>query len=391
MRLLIFSFYYPPDLSAGSFRTGSLIKALKRKINEDDRVDIVTTFPNRYNSYDVNVPLTENEAENINVFRIKLPQHKSGMVDQALAFFRYFFKSKSLVKRKYYDMVYATSSRLFTAFLGAYIARKKSIPLFLDIRDIFLDTLNSIMNSWQLFILKPIIEYIERFTIKQANHINLVSEGFKDYFIRKYPNNSFSYFTNGIDEEFLSYDFNKVTKSNKKIITYAGNIGIGQGLHEIVPFMAEYLGSEYEFHIYGDGGKKNELLRILEERQIKNIKISTPVSRDELKTIYKESDYLFLHLNDYEAFKKVLPSKIFEYGATEKKVIAGVSGYSAWFIKQNLPSWIVFEPNNLEDFKKEFEKNRAILPNNSVFKQQFNRSKIMDNLIKQLIKTNKNE
>jgi glycosyltransferase involved in cell wall biosynthesis len=390
MRLLILSFYYPPDLSAGSFRTGSLISTLKEKIDENSRVDIVTTYPNRYNSYDVNVSLTENEAENIQVLRIKLPPHKSGMVDQALAFFRYFFKSQRLVKKKKYDMVFATSSRLFTAFLGSYIARKKDIPLFLDIRDIFLDTLNSIMNSWQLFILKPIIAYIERFTMKQANHINLVSEGFKEYFIKKYPNKSFSYFTNGIDEEFLGYDFNKTTKSNKKVITYAGNIGEGQGLHQIVPFMAEYLGIEYEFHIYGDGGKKNELLQILEERQIKNIKISSPVSRDKLKTIYKESDYLFLHLNDYDAFKKVLPSKIFEYGATGKPVVAGVSGFSAQFIKHNLPSWIVFEPTNLEDFKKEFKKDKNSLPDNNVFKQQFNRFTIMNKLVEQLDETYRN-
>jgi len=391
MRLLILSFYYPPDLSAGSFRTGSLANTFKSKINEDDRVDIVTTFPNRYQSYNINVSSTEQVADNINVYRIKLPPHKSGMFDQALSFFKYFFKSQRLVKRKEYDMVFATSSRLFTAFLGAYIARKKRIPLFLDIRDIFLDTLNSIMKSYQLFILKPIIAKIERFTIKQANHINLVSEGFKDYFIKKYPDKSYSYFTNGIDEEFLNYDFKKITDSNKKVITYAGNIGEGQGLHQIVPFLAEYLGHEYKINIYGDGGKKNELLQLLEKQQISNVEIFAPVSRKELKKIYKESDYLFLHLNDYEAFRKVLPSKIFEYGATEKPIIAGVSGYSARFIKQHLPSWIVFEPTNLTDFKKEFEKDKIILPDNTVFKQKFNRASIMNELVEQLVKTYRND
>jgi len=391
MRLLILSFYYPPDLSAGSFRTGSLANTLKSKINEDDRVDIVTTFPNRYQSYNINVSSTEQVADNINIYRIKLPPHKSGMFDQSLSFFKYFLKSQRLVKRKNYDMVFATSSRLFTAFLGASIARKKRIPLFLDIRDIFLDTLNSIMNAWQLFILKPIIAKIERLTIKQANHINLVSEGFKDYFIKKYPYKSYSYFTNGIDKEFLNYDFKKTTDSNKKVITYAGNLGEGQGLHQIVPFLAEYLGNEFEFHIYGDGGKKNELLQLLEKYQIPNVKIFAPVSREELKKIYKESDYLFLHLNDYEAFRKVLPSKIFEYGATEKPVIAGVSGYSAQFIKQHLPSWIVFEPTNCADFKKEFEKDKDSVPDNTLFKKRFNRTNIMNKLVEKVFDTAKDK
>ncbi|MGM0496750.1 MAG: glycosyltransferase family 4 protein, partial [Bacteroidota bacterium] len=122
-----------------------------------------------------------------------------------------------------------------------------------------------------------------------------------------------------------------------------------------------------------------------------NVKVFSPVSRDELKKIYRESDYLFLHLNDYEAFKKVLPSKIFEYGAVEKPVIAGVSGYSAQFIKQNLPSWIVFEPTNLEDFKKEFEKEKNLLPDNTVFKQKFNRTNIMNKLVEKVIDTAKNK
>ena len=45
---------------------------------------------------------------------------------------------------------------------------------------------------------------------------------------------------------------------------------------------------------------------------------------------------LFIHLNAYPAFEKVLPSKIFEYAATGKPILAGVSGYSADFIRNNL-------------------------------------------------------
>ena len=43
---------------------------------------------------------------------------------------------------------------------------------------------------------------MEKYTFSHANHINLVSEGFKEYFNKyKYP--TFSYFTNGIDDIFL--------------------------------------------------------------------------------------------------------------------------------------------------------------------------------------------
>ena len=69
---------------------------------------------------------------------------------------------------------------------------------------------------------------------------------------------------------------------------------------------------------------------------LENVILKDPVSRFELKSIYNTADYLFLHLNDYSAFKKVLPSKIFELATYPKTIIAGVSGYSADFIKKEI-------------------------------------------------------
>ena len=47
MKILFLSFYFPPDLCAGSFRAQSLIEGLKKqdKITE---IEILTTIPNRY-------------------------------------------------------------------------------------------------------------------------------------------------------------------------------------------------------------------------------------------------------------------------------------------------------------------------------------------------------
>ena len=51
MRILILTFYYKPDLSAGSFRTTALVKELQEKSAKDDVIEVITTMPNRYNSY----------------------------------------------------------------------------------------------------------------------------------------------------------------------------------------------------------------------------------------------------------------------------------------------------------------------------------------------------
>ena len=72
------------------------------------------------------------------------------------------------------------------------------------------------------------------------------------------------------------------------------------------------------------------------------------MSRERLLEIYNDSDFLFLHLNDYEAFEKVLPSKIFELATFDKPIIAGVGGYANKFISDNVSNVILFNPCDAE-------------------------------------------
>ena len=92
------------------------------------------------------------------------------------------------------------------------------------------------------------------------------------------------------------------------------------------------------------------MARKLLDLQIDNVKLISPVNPVDLIKYYQESDYLFLHLNEYKAFEKVIPSKIFEYGATNKIIIAGVRGYAKAFIEENVENTIIFESGDVKSF-----------------------------------------
>ena len=144
MKLLVLSFYFPPDLSAGSFRCGALVKALRERLPPGSLIDIVTTLPNRYRSFAGEAP--EHEVyPGLEVHRINLPQHQSDMLGQSRAFWTFARQALQHVEERDYDLVFATSSRLMTAALAARIARRKRLPLYLDIRDIFVDTLKDVL------------------------------------------------------------------------------------------------------------------------------------------------------------------------------------------------------------------------------------------------------
>lgn len=384
MRILVLSFYYAPDLCAGSFRTTAFVEQLKKQISLDDKVEIITAMPNRYGSFSEDAKEFERLADNIDISRIDLGTHKSGFIDQSKLFLKFTWEVLKLVKkREKYDVVYATSSRLMTAFLGSLISNRQKAKLYLDIRDIFTDTLESVFAKSKLRYAIPIFRKIEKYTINSATHVNLVSKGFGSYFKNINNNISYSFYTNGIDDVFLEYDFTHNKTNEKIIITYAGNIGEGQGLEKIIPEMAKKLGEGYEIHVIGDGGRKKALIENLKE--INNVKLFNPVNRDKLLEIYKNSDILFLHLNDYKAFKKVLPSKVFEYAATDKFIIAGVGGHAKQFIEENISDAIVFEPCNVNDFYKKFnnvEKFNSI--DRISFVEKFKREHIMQKMAKEV-------
>lgn len=386
MKILIVSFYYEPDLCAGSFRVTAFVKALKDCLASEDTIEVVTTFPNRYHSFDMETK--EYEAnENVSIKRIKILSHKSGFFDQAKAFSVYFFKTLQYIKGREYDVVFATSSRLFTASLGATISRKKKIPLYLDIRDIFVDTMRSVLKDSKLKMVIPGFSLVEKYTLSRADKINIVSEGFLPYFQGKY-NKNYSFFPNGIDEEFLGFDSEYIKKrSNGKIkFVYTGNIGEGQGMEKIVPKIAEKY-RNIEFNIVGDGGRKDVLQKSVCE--LKNVNLLEPVSREEITDFYGQSDILFLHLNNYYAFKKVLPSKIFEYAATYKPIIAGVDGYAKEFLEEHVPGCLIFKPCDFDDFCRKYDNFSKVvdIEKRKKFIIKFSRKKIMNEMAKDFLKT----
>lgn len=349
MKILVLSFYFRPDLSAGSFRTTALVRALTALAPEAE-IKVVTTLPNRYQSFVIDAPEYE-VVDGVSITRIALPLHKSGMLDQSKAFLQFVRVVLKVVRNDRYDLVYATSSRLMTAVLGAWISWRKGCPLYIDIRDIFVDTIKDVLPRRLAGLSRVFFSYLERWAVAQATSVNLVSGGFRDYFASRYPRQRFTFFTNGIDDEFLTVAptvMSPVKTTLPLNVLYAGNLGEGQGLHTILPELARRSVGRANFTVYGDGGRKSLLLDRLSELQITNVEVKPPVPRAQLIEAYRTADVLFLHLGDSDAFTKVLPSKIFEYAAMGKPIWAGIPGFSAEFVRNKIANAGVFPPGDVD-------------------------------------------
>lgn len=349
MRILLFSYYFPPDLSACSFRMSGLVEALNDN-TEVELVTVLTTTPHRYEAYR---PETVGTILNgkVRVIRFDCRSKFGGMVGQIISCLFYWANILKYIFKEdiRYDVMFSTSSRLMTGVIGAYVSKRFKIPLLLDIRDLFLDVLTEVHPKLYL-LSRFILQRLELYALNQAEAISIVSPAFEAYITRLVPGKVIKFYPNGVDKVFeTTLPLQPYNKDRTLKILYAGNIGAGQGLHNIVPGLAKEMSAQFQFNIVGDGASRKKLE--LAVQGIKNVYIHSPVRRLDLLEFYKNADVLFLHLNNFLAFDKVIPSKLFEYAATGKPILFGANGMAAEFARNEIDNVAVFEPCNVNAAK----------------------------------------
>ena len=382
MKYLLISYYFPPDIGAGSFRSYTLLKSILKKANKEDKIFVISATPNRYNVKPKGA-YNKIDDKRVTFYKIKVPNHKEKIFLKSLSGFIYFLHSFFLILKIKPDICISSTARLISglsAYLPKFILRYRYL---IDLRDIFSDNVNEIFTNilfknYLIFFIRK----LEKKILESACSVNLVSKGFQN-FIKK--NNiklkNVTYFSNGLDKLFLKNLNNRPKKlSEIKRVLYIGNIGDGQGLHNILPNIAK-IETKFNFLIIGDGGKKKILIKKINKFKLKNIKILKPMSQNKLIYYYKQADILFLHLNDHKALENVVPSKIFEYLSFNKLILCGVSGYTKKFISK-FDNVFFFNPCDHLNFSKTINKIKNKLPitlkNNKSKLIKYNRDKIMN-------------
>ena len=224
----------------------------------------------------------ENEGTIVRVVRFRLPRRQNGLIGQVRAFISYSFQVIGYIRRNKkqgegYDLVFSTSSRLQTAFLGTLVSKILKTKSIVELRDLFSENIGEMMGMAGKILFKPMINIMEYYVLKNSSKIVVVSPAFKSHILKKRPKMIVEVIPNGIDEEFIGGQFNKKTPSQPKVVLYAGNIGDGQGLEKIIPRLAAEKLFTHRFLIFGDGGKRTELIEA--SRNLPNITIFPPQPR----------------------------------------------------------------------------------------------------------------
>lgn len=371
---------FTPDLGAASFRFESIVKELADRGN---KVTVLASYPNRIDLEN----FKEFEYDNVEVHRINKKSLKESVLNRAVTYFKFFYEAIKLGKKiaKKSDIVIATSPQLLVGVAGAIISRVNKKVFLIDIRDLWPDIVldMGVMKKYNPVYL--FLKVLEKYMYRQSKFLVYNSPGFYNYLISKYDKEKMKLITNGIDDYILNYFKNKeikIVKKDKYKILYAGNIGIAQDI-KILVGLAERYRAKIEIIIIGKGSQESTVRGLIKEKQITNIYLIPSVPRNELLEKYEEADILFLQLKDIKMFEKTIPSKIFEYLASQKPIIYGVEGVAKTILKEEFNRKYYFKANDIEDLIgtfenliKDIEENNYVKPDLEVLINNYSREKL---------------
>ena len=355
MRILFLSHYFPPEVNAPATRT---YEHCKQWVKMGHEVTVISCVPHHpmgkaYPGYKNKLIHTE---------------YKDGI--KAIKVFTYITANEGFVKRTFNyvfymlmvilaapflakaDVVISTSPQFFNGLAGYFVSRIKRAPWLLEIRDLWPESIvavGAISNPRVIALL----EGIERFIYRKADHIVPVTYSFKTHIERCGGSaDKITVIRNGVDLSFFAdrpadeIYAEQIGVSGKFVASYVGTHGMAHGLDTIIE-AAELLREREDiaFLMAGDGAERQRLTAEVVARKLKNVILLGQLPKADMPRLWSVSGASLVLLKKQDLFLTVIPSKIFESMAMKKPIILGVQGESCDIITE-AKSGLPIEPEN---------------------------------------------
>ena len=230
---------------------------------------------------------------------------------------------------------------------------KKPKLLVLDIRD----------AVWTYFSkgffndsLKKILEYLFKLAAKKANILSVTNKS-EALIVKNIQNIEPIIVPNGISNKKL-IELSKVAiKSSVHIksinMTYIGNVGIAQELDILLSFSKKDI-DNLSINIVGDGARLKHLKKRVEIENIKNINFFGAVPPENVLKFMENADLLFAQIGS--DFSSAVPTKIFEYIASGRRILLGLPDGQAKDIFKDFYGVEIFNTGDIYEFQESYNR-----------------------------------
>ncbi len=335
MKIYIISQWYYPEPDG---RVSALAEGL---VSKGHQVVVITAFPNYpqgkiYQDYRIKLRQWE-EINGVHVLRLPIyPDHSHSAVKRALNYVSFslslFFLAPWFIKKP--DIFWA-----YTPFVVLPVLWFKQIfnkPYVLEITDIWPDTMFATGMLKQGFLAK-ILNGIAKLGYKYASSIIVQNIGFKTCLLeRGIEENKTVVIENWADETLfrpVDYNLNKAEEhniNNKFNIMFAGNMGLAQGLENIID-AAQICRDikDIQFVFIGDGVCLHAVKQKANSLELENVCFIERKPLNEMADYFALADVLLVSLRDDPLFDITLPSKTQAYLACGKPILIVKRGEDA--------------------------------------------------------------
>jgi len=360
MRILFITDNFPPEVNAPATRT---YEHCKYWIEKGADVNIITCEPNFpqgiiYKGYK-NRFIFHEEIDGIKVTRLwSYITANKGFVKRILDFLSFSLSSMIylLFKKKYYDIIIATSPQFFTGLTAMVISKFKNVPWIFEVRDLWPEGIIVLKKSSLSYNL---LEKLEYKYYKSSNGIVTVTKSFKtDIQTRfKIPDNKFAVIYNGANMSLFKNQnknkelLNDLDIENRFVIGYAGTLGISHSLDFILDCAKEIelIEPNIIFLFIGSGAMEGYMNNYIRRNNSSNVLMLPPVNKIDMPKYISVFDVGLVPLKKNDAYLKVIPSKIFELAAMAKPILLGVEGETKKILK-NFEAGITYKPEDKNSF-----------------------------------------
>lgn len=350
MNILIVSAVFKPEPVVSAKLSYDLAIAL----NKSKDIVVLSPFPTRPFGFKFNNTSPIDEFKHVQLKTYTCPESKFfGRLRETYSFGKE--TSKFICKNhKSINKIYLNTWPLFAQYFTIRAAKKYKIPIIVHIQDIYPESLTNkipIIGFILYFLLLP----IDKFVLRNSNHIIAISKKMKYYLsrTRKVKMDKISVVKNWQDEnDFVLFNKNNDLKTIQNFtFMYLGNIGPVAGVDLLIDAFVKSKLTDCKLVIAGSGSMKKILEDKVNSSKFDNIKfLSVPDGKvQETQSI---ADVMMLPMKKGAASSSI-PSKLPAYLFSKKPVIACVdeNSDSALAIKESNCGWVL-QPENLKQLIK---------------------------------------
>lgn len=310
MRILILTNYFYPEIGAAPSRIYNMAKGL---ISKDNTVEVISPMPNYptgkvFKNYK-NKLFNSELINGIKTYQYFIyPSKSSNPILRLFSMFSFafsfWFSIFHLTNNKQIDLVIIQNSPLLVSFSGIILFNKIfGRKIILNVSDLWPGSAVDLGVLGKGLTYK-ILKKIEHFNYKNSYAFLGQSQVILDEIklIIKKPN----FLYRNLQPDII---IKKRKSVKRKKLIYAGLLGVAQDVLGIIKNV-NFKNINIDFHIYGDGNQKNEIIAFIKKSNLSNIKYFGLISKIDLLSQYKNYDFSIAPLKTN--IKGAVPSKIFE-------------------------------------------------------------------------------